>query len=87
MNVNSIINMILRIIMRKGINAGINKGMHAMRGGGGNQSRGRANQAAPQQMMSPEEQADFDELKRQKKEARRAENKAKHKQQNTIERM
>lgn len=87
MNANFIINMILRIIMRKGINAGINKGLRAMRGSGANQSRGRANQASPQQMMSPEEQADFDEFKRQKKEARRAENKANRKQQNTIERM
>lgn len=72
MNANMIINMILRIIMRKGINAGINKGMGAMR------KRGQGGLNPPQNQMSAEEQAEFEEFQRQKR--------AQNNRQNTIER-
>ena len=64
MNMNQIINMVIRIIMRRTINSGINKGMSAMRKSGG----GKKPKAAG---MSQQEQAEFEEFKRQKQLASR----------------
>ena len=82
MNMNQIINMVIRILMRKGINAGLNRGMRAMRNRGGQR-------AAPQpdQSMSAQERAEFEEFKRQKKLNRSSVPQTKRKSNRTIERM
>lgn len=69
MNMNQIINMIIRLIMRRGINAGISKGIGMTRG----MSKGKSRAAPPpsRAQMSPEEEAEFLEFKRQKKLARK----------------
>ena len=83
MNMNQIVNMFIRLLMRKGINAGISKGVGMARGAG--KSRAPAPQQ-PQHTMSPEEEEEFLEFKRQKKLARQEANKAKRKNQ-TVNRM
>jgi hypothetical protein len=63
MNLNQIINMVIRLLMRRGINAGINKGINMARGGGKSQ---------PRRSLTPEEDAEFQEFKRQKQLQRKA---------------
>ncbi|GGA24549.1 hypothetical protein [Neptunicoccus cionae] len=75
MNVNQIVNLIIRMIMRRGINAGINKGMGMARGGNKSRNQPKASRA----QMSPEEEAEFLEFKRQKKLARKQAEKQKRK--------
>lgn len=69
MNMNQIINMIIRLIMRRGINAGISKGLGMTRGMG--KGSNRAASPPNRAQMSPEEEAEFLEFKRQKKLARK----------------